>query len=104
MTALPDGNEGFSEEDRSYRGSRFSVVQEALFSNPYQKTWGAAGESPMPTYKVTFQSAILCDFTLRPAAKVLAAQSNEPLNSAADLRWGPDGKGFRRLLHPDGIS
>jgi hypothetical protein len=40
MTAIPDGNEGFSEEDRSYLGSRFSVVQEALFSNPYQKSWG----------------------------------------------------------------
>jgi hypothetical protein len=53
MTAIPDGNEGFSEEDRSYLGSRFSVVQEALFSNPYQKSWGAVGESAMPTYKVT---------------------------------------------------
>ena len=20
-----------------------------------------------------------------------------------DLRWGPDGKGFRRLLHPNGV-
>ena len=26
------------------------------------------------------------------------------VDSAADLRWGPDRKGFRRLVHPNGIS
>jgi hypothetical protein len=25
------------------------------------------------------------------------------VDSAADLRWGPDGKGFRRIVHPNGI-
>ena len=25
------------------------------------------------------------------------------VDSAADLRWGPDRKGFRRLAHPNGI-
>jgi hypothetical protein len=25
------------------------------------------------------------------------------VDSLADLRWGPDGKGYRRLLHPNGI-
>ena len=25
------------------------------------------------------------------------------VHSAADLRWGPDRKGFRRLVHPNGI-
>jgi hypothetical protein len=29
--------------------------------------------------------------------------SERALDSAADLRWGPDGKGFKRLLHPNGL-
>jgi len=102
MTALPDGNEGFSEEDRSYLGSRFSVVQEALFANPYQKSWGAVGESPMPTYKVTlarlFSEILPFDRPLKFRKAVERA-----VDSSADLRWGPNGKGFRRLLHPNGI-
>ena len=32
-----------------------------------------------------------------------ARRRSEPFNSSADLRWGPDRKGFRRLLHPNGI-
>jgi hypothetical protein len=36
------GIEGITDEDRAYGGSRFSVVREALFANPYQKTWGRA--------------------------------------------------------------
>jgi hypothetical protein len=102
MTALPDGYEGFSEEDRSYLGSRFSVVQEALFSNPYQKTWGAVGEPPMPTHKVTFSRLFS---VILPFDRLLKFQSavERAVDSSADLRWGPDGKGFRRLLHPNGI-
>lgn len=97
-----DGIEGTTDEDRSYRGSRFSVVQAALFSNPYQKTWGSAGEPPIPLYKVTlytFLSGMLPlgrSFIFRNAAE-------RTLVSLADLRWGPDRKGFRRLVHPNGI-
>jgi hypothetical protein len=36
--------EGITDEDRAYCGSRFSDVREALFANPYQRTWGR-GES-----------------------------------------------------------
>ena len=25
------------------------------------------------------------------------------IDSQADMRWGPDGKGFRRIVHPNGI-
>src|SRR5262249_2397029 len=31
------------------------------------------------------------------------APANRTRDSHADLRWGPDGQGFRRLLHPNGI-
>jgi hypothetical protein len=37
------GIEGITDEDRAYGGSRFAEVREALFANPYQRTWGLAG-------------------------------------------------------------
>ena len=102
MTAPADSNEGFSGDDRGYLGSRFSVVQEALFSNPYQKVWGLAGEPPAPVYKVTLLSLLSGMFSGgRPWTFRRAAE--RAVDLSADLRWGPDGKGFRRLLHPNGI-
>ena len=32
------GAEEVTEEDRGYRGSRFSEVRDAFFANPYQKS------------------------------------------------------------------
>ena len=52
------GTEEVTEEDRAYRGSRFSEVRDALFANPYQKIWGAAGESALPIYGVSLASAL----------------------------------------------
>jgi hypothetical protein len=46
------GTEQVTEEDRAYRGSRFSEVRAALFANPYQRIWGAASEPPIPIYDV----------------------------------------------------
>jgi hypothetical protein len=73
-----------------------------LLSNPYERVWGSAGEPPMPIYKVTlysFLSGMLPlgrSFMFRKAAE-------QALDSFADLRCGPDRKGFRRLVHPNGI-
>jgi hypothetical protein len=33
-------------------------VREALFANPYQRTWGADGEPPLPVYPVTLSSLL----------------------------------------------
>lgn len=102
MTTLPDGNEGVSAEDHSYRGSRFSVVQDAVLSNPYQKNWGSAGEPPMPVYEVTLSSLLSGILPFDPLF-IFRRAVERAVDSAADLRWGPDRKGFRRLLHPNGI-
>jgi len=42
------GIEAITDEDRAYGGSRFSDVREALFTNAYQRIWGARGEPPLP--------------------------------------------------------
>ncbi len=96
------GTEQFTDEDRAYRGSRFSAVREALFANPYQTVWGGAGERPLPIYEATLASVL--DGALPFGRPYTFHQATErTVDSQADLRWGTDGKGFRRLLHPNGV-
>jgi hypothetical protein len=96
------GTEQVTDEDRSYRGSRFSEVRDAVFANPYQKVWGGAGEPPWPTYRVTLPSVLrgILPFGSPYFFRQAVARA---VDSRADLRWGPDRKGFRRLIHPNGI-
>ncbi|HXO22431.1 MAG TPA: hypothetical protein VOA87_21120 [Thermoanaerobaculia bacterium] len=96
------GTQQMTDEDRAYNGSRFSAVRDALFANPYQKVWGGAGEPPLPTYAVTLGSLLrgILPFG-RPS--LFRQVAERAVDSQADLRWGKDGKGFRRLLHPNGI-
>jgi len=100
--AVDFGTEQITEEDRAYRGSRFSEVREALFANPYQKVWGGAGERPLPTYQVTLSSVLR---GILPAGRPYSFRqaTERAVDSHADLRPGTDGKGYRRLLHPNGV-
>jgi hypothetical protein len=93
MAAESFGMEQLTEEDRAYHGSRFSAVRDALLANPYQKVWGGTGEPPLPAYEVTLRSVL----------RGLRQASPRTVDSHADLRWGTDGKGFLRLLHPNGV-
>jgi hypothetical protein len=96
------GTEQVTEADRSYRGSRFSEVRDALFANPYQKVWGGPGEPPLPVYGVTLLSVLRGVLPL--GLPYFFRQAVErAVDSRADLRWGADRKGFRRLLHPNAI-
>lgn len=107
MTQIPApdaifGRQGITGEDREYQGSRFSDVKAAIFANPYQKVWGDPREPPLPRYKVTNRSAYAGSLPGgRPPQFKLA--SIRTLDSAADLRWGDDGRGFRRLVRPHGV-
>jgi hypothetical protein len=86
------------DQDRVYNGSRYSEVLAAIFENPYQRLWGAPGEPALPVHEVSFRSVV---GGLVPRA--FQRDSERTLDSRADLRWGADGKGFRRLVHPNGI-
>ena len=44
MSPRSFGIEAITDEDRAYAGSRFSVVRDALFADPYQRTWGATAD------------------------------------------------------------
>ncbi|MBV9203710.1 MAG: hypothetical protein JO320_15470 [Alphaproteobacteria bacterium] len=100
------GSEQVTDEDRSYRGSRFAEVRDALFANPYQKVWGASGEPPLPVYDVTLPNVLRG--VLRAALPFgppyfFRQAVARAVDSKADLRWGADRKGFRRIIHPNGI-
>ena len=96
------GTEAVTQEDRSYIGSRFSEVRNSLFANPYQKLWGGEGQSALPIYRVTL-SSVLRGILSFGKNYLFREATERAVDSHADLRWGLDGKGFRRLLHPNGV-
>lgn len=96
------GIEQTTDEDRGYAGSRFSEVRDALFANPYQRVWGAKSEKPLPIHQVTLGSVLRGIFPLG-MPHLFRQATARTVDAGSDLRWGPNGKGFRRLLHPNGI-
>ena len=94
--------QAFNEEDRRYRGSTFKEVNDALFANPYYSVWGGENEPPLPVYDVSLPRLLSGVLSFGKRFKFLQA-ARRTVDSNADLRWGTDGKGWRRLLHPNGI-
>jgi hypothetical protein len=100
MSDVEVGSEQFSDEDRAYAGSRFREVVDALFANPYQKVWGGAGEPPLPILEQTLSSVF---GGLLGRATRFEHATVRSVDSGADLRWGANGRGFTRFLHPTGV-
>jgi hypothetical protein len=77
-------------------------VRDALWANPYPGDWDRNSQAKLPVYRVTLLSVLTG--ILSPGKNYFFRQATErAVDSHADLRWGPDGKGFRRLLHPNGV-
>lgn len=102
MTEIQYGSLELIDEDRNYNGSRYSEVRNAIFANPYQNIWGAEDAPPLPLYEVGLASVLGGILPFGKPWRFVQA-SERAIDSDADLRWGPDGKGFRRLLHPNGV-
>jgi hypothetical protein len=96
------GVEATNDDDLSYRGSIYSEVRDAIFANPYQRVWGQAGGADLPVYPVTL-SGVLRGILSFGARYLFLQASKRVVDSAADLRWGRNGRGFRRILHPNGV-
>ena len=94
--------QSLTDEDRSYLGSRFAEVKEAVFANPYQKIWGAPGEPHLPQLRVSLPR-LFEGFLPGGKPDQLKAAATRTVDSFADLRWGADGKGIRRIVHPTGV-
>jgi hypothetical protein len=102
MNNIQYGSVELTDEDRAYNGSLYAEVRNAVFANPYQPVWGAEGAPPLPVYEVSLASVIAGIMPFGKPWRFLQAVKRT-VDSGADLRWGTDGKGFRRLLHPNGI-
>jgi hypothetical protein len=81
------GIEGTTDEDRAYRGSRFSEVCEALFANPYQRTWGADGEPPLPVHPVTLSSLLYGILPFGPPYVFRQACATRDRRFFSDRQW-----------------
>jgi hypothetical protein len=99
---MMSGSEGITEEDCSYAGSTFRAVREAVFANPYYTVWDGAGQTALPRYPVTLGSVLAGLLPFGRRFSFLQA-ARRTVTSEADLRWGPDRQGVRRLLHPNGV-
>lgn len=101
-----DGRQGLGVGEpgagRAGPGSRFAELRDALFANAYYRTWGGRGEPPLPVYDVTLRRCLGGLLSGLKSWRFLQA-SRRAVSSRADLRWGEDGRGFRRLLHPNGV-
>jgi hypothetical protein len=96
------GSVGLTDEDRNYNGSLYSEVRDAIFANPYQKIWGAEDAPLLPVYEVSLASVLGGILPFGKPWRFLQSVERT-VDSDADLRWCSDKKGFRRLLHPNGI-
>jgi hypothetical protein len=94
------GPQEMTAEDRQYRGSRYADVRKALYANPYRG--GVAGQEPgpLPMFKSTIRNAWRGLLSGENKFRQASARS---IDSRADLRWGADGKGWRRIIAPNGI-
>lgn len=96
------GPQGLTAEDAGYAGSRYADVRAACFRNAYYLNWGAPGEPTLPQYAVTL-GRVLKGILPGGAPWRFLQASGRALDAPSDLRWGPDGRGYRRLLHPNGV-
>jgi len=80
----------------------YEELYKAVFSEPYYgRAWKGPGQ--LQVYKQTLTSFIQGLFSRETPLGLLTAAADRTVRSRADLRWGKDGKGVRRLLHPNGI-
>lgn len=94
------GQQETTDEDRSYKGSRYAEVRQALYVNPYRGGISGQAPGPLPMFRSTIRNA--WRGTLH-GHKFLKEASARTVDTRSDLRWGTDGKGFRRILAPNGI-
>jgi hypothetical protein len=91
-----------TKEDRNYNGSRYSEVRQAIFANPYQTIWGAKTNPDLPVYDVTLVSIAGGLLPFGKPSQFFQA-TKRTVDARTDLRWGSNGIGQRRLLHPNGV-
>lgn len=103
MKLIDFGPQGITEDDQNYQGSRYVEVKKAIFDNPYQKVWGGSNEPPFPHHLVTAKG-VYEGFLPGGKPNQFKQAAIRTLKTSADLRWGSDGKGFKKIIHSNGVS
>ncbi|MEP6808779.1 MAG: hypothetical protein ABI992_00925 [Chthoniobacterales bacterium] len=98
----PEDREGPIDDDSYSVGASYQEIHDAVFAKPYYKVWGAPDEAPLPLYRQSVARMLRGLFRIGVNVAMFTA-AQRTLRSRADLRWGPDRKGFRRLVHPVGV-
>ncbi|MGV3532790.1 MAG: hypothetical protein ACO1QR_10505, partial [Chthoniobacteraceae bacterium] len=99
---FPPGNQEVTNEDQPAATDSYDTVKHAVFAQPYYgSAWGGPERRLLPVYKQTTASLLRRSGLL--ATRLFLEAGKRTVRSRADLRWGKDRKGFRRLLHPMGI-
>ena len=96
------GPEDVTLDDEAYHGSTYAEVRRAIFANAYYRTWGTPGDPPLPVYATSLRRALSGVLPFGGKWRFGAA-ARRTVASHADLRWGPDWRGFRRIVHPNGV-
>lgn len=94
------GEQGMTAEDRNYAGSRYGEVRDALLANPYREGRFGQEPAPLPMFRSSISNVWAGLFRGQNHFRQASART---LDSRADLRWGADGKGYRRIIAPNGI-
>ena len=97
------GTEQVTEEDRAYRGFALLGGMRRRIRQSVPESMGRcrrAGMAGLPSHALERIARRRCARGLPYFFRQAVARA---VDSRADLRWGADRKGFRRLLHPNGI-
>ena len=94
--------QGITSEDLGYQGSRYADVKKAVFDDLYQRVWGGPDELPFPIYVIT-ASGLYEGILPGGKPNQLKEAAIRTVDTFADLRWGADRKGFRKIVHPNGV-
>ena len=96
------GPQALGDDDANAQGATYSEIREALFRNPYYLKYGDPAEPPLPVYEVNFKR-VARGLLPGGAAWKFRQAAERAVDSHADMRWGSDRLGYRRLLHPNGV-
>ena len=94
------GQQETTDEDRAYKGSRYSEVRKALYANPYRGGTSGQAPGPLPMFRSTIRNA--WRGTLH-GHKFLKEASARTIDTRSDLRWGTDGRDSEDS-RPNGIA
>ncbi len=96
------GAEQVTEKDRAHRGSRFAEVRDAVFANPVPEGLGRRRRAGVADLRSHARRRPAGGGAIQPVVP-LSPGSRQSCRFPCRFALGADRKGFRRIIHPNGI-